>query len=159
MNIIIRKRQIIMIEPVNTIEYNEPIFFAVDSENGGKRLDKLLSEFLSEYSRSFVQNLFSDGLVECNGKGVSKSHKPKCGDIISFTKEINGLTYVEQELDEGGVQKLFYGEYNTSAEDAEYEWVLHSIRNGNKTTLSSVMNIAKDYEANLILFLNDETFN
>lgn len=64
----------------------------------------------------------------------------------TYSLKENGLTYVEQELDEGGVQKLFYGEYNTSAEDAEYEWVLHSIRNGNKTTLSSVMNIAKDYE-------------
>ena len=59
-----------MIEPVNTIEYNERVSFTVDSDCSDKRLDKILSEYLSEYSRSFVQNLFTDGLVECNGKKV-----------------------------------------------------------------------------------------
>ncbi len=74
-----------MIEPVNTIEYNERVSFTVGPESSDKRLDKLLSEYLSEYSRSFVQNLFADGLVECNGKTVSKSYKPKCTDVIGFT--------------------------------------------------------------------------
>ncbi len=73
-----------MIEPVNTIEYNELISVAIDSDCGGKRLDKILSEVLCDYSRSFVQNLFSDGLVFCNGKSVTKSFKPKIGDIIEF---------------------------------------------------------------------------
>ena len=73
-----------MIEPVNTVEYNEQISFTVDAENSGKRLDKLLSEFLREYSRSFIQNLFTDELVMCNGKVVSKSFKPKTGDVIGF---------------------------------------------------------------------------
>ena len=58
----------------------------------------------------------------------------------------NGFTYTEQELNEGGVQKLFYGEYNATDPNAEYEWVIHSIRNGSKTTLTTVMDIAKDYE-------------
>ena len=74
-----------MIEPVNTIEYNEPITLSVDSDCGGMRLDKLLSEALSGYSRSFVQSLFENGLVTCNGKAVQKSFKPKCGDTVEFT--------------------------------------------------------------------------
>ena len=64
----------------------------------------------------------------------------------TFTHQENGIRYVEQSVEEGGVQKLFYGEYNTTSADAEYEWVIHSIRNGNKTTLSTVKDIALDYE-------------
>ena len=67
-------------------------------------------------------------------------------DNPTYSYENNGLTYLEQELNEGGVQKLFYGEYDTTSADAEYEWVIHSIRDGSKTTLTNVMNIAKDYE-------------
>ena len=65
-----------MIESVNTIEYNEPISVAVDSDCNGERLDKILSKVLCDYSRSFVQNLFTEGLVFCNGKSVTKSFKP-----------------------------------------------------------------------------------
>lgn len=64
----------------------------------------------------------------------------------TFSLQENGISYVEQSLNEGGEQKLFYGEYNTNHADAEYEWVIHSIRNGNQTTLSTVMDIALDYE-------------
>lgn len=63
-----------------------------------------------------------------------------------YSLKENGLIYLEQELEEGGKQKLFYGEYNTSDSNAEYEWVIHSIRDGSKTTLSTVMDIALDYE-------------
>ena len=67
-------------------------------------------------------------------------------DNPTYSLQENGLTYVEQSLNEGGVQKLFYGEYNTTSADAEYEWVIHSIRNGTDTQLSTVDKIAKDYE-------------
>ena len=59
----------------------------------------------------------------------------------------DGMKYSEATVSDGGTQKIFYGEYNTTAEDAKYEWVIHSIRDGSDTTLSTVMNIAKDYEA------------
>ena len=60
----------------------------------------------------------------------------------------NGFSYVEKTTTENGsTQKIFYGEYNSTTEDAEYEWVIHSVRDGSETTLSTVMNIAKDYEA------------
>ena len=65
----------------------------------------------------------------------------------TYSKNIDGIIYKEAKVTEGGTQKIFYGEYNTTTEDAEYEWVIHSIRDGSNTTLSTVMNIAKDYEA------------
>ncbi len=74
-----------MIEQINSISYNELISIRIDAESAGERADKLLSYSLSDYSRSFVQNLFSDGLVSCNGKNISKGFKPKYGDEISFT--------------------------------------------------------------------------
>ncbi len=74
----------------------------------------------------------------------------------------NGFKYVEKTVSEGGTQKIFYGEYNTTAEDAEYEWVIHSIRDGSETTLSTVMNIANDYEAQtgnkVMLAINGDYF-
>ena len=60
----------------------------------------------------------------------------------------NGIHYVEKTATENGSkQNIFYGEYNTTAEDAQYEWVVHSVRDGSTTTLKTVMDIAKDYEA------------
>jgi exopolysaccharide biosynthesis protein len=67
-------------------------------------------------------------------------------DNPTFSHQENGIRYAEQSVNEGGEQKLFYGEYNTTSANAEYEWVIHSIRNGNKTTLSTVKDIALDYE-------------
>ena len=65
----------------------------------------------------------------------------------NYSLEYDGINYVEiSAYDTGYKQNIFYGEYNTTADDAKYEWVIHSIRNGSDTTLSTVMNIAKDYE-------------
>lgn len=74
-----------MVEQIKSIEYNEPVAFTVNAESEGERLDKLLSFVLCDYSRSFIQNLFADGLVFCNGKNVSKSFKTRSGNVISFT--------------------------------------------------------------------------
>ena len=65
----------------------------------------------------------------------------------SYSKNIDGVIYKEATVSEGGTQKIFYGEYNSTTADAEYEWVIHSVSDGSTTTLSTVMNIAKDYEA------------
>lgn len=74
-----------MVNKISSIGYNEPILIEVDENSAGERLDKILSAALSDYSRSFVQNLISEGLVFCKGKSVNKSFKPRCGDIIEFT--------------------------------------------------------------------------
>ncbi len=65
----------------------------------------------------------------------------------SYTLEENGFSYKEAAVQEGGAtRKLFYGEYDPAQAGAQYEWVIHSIRQGTDTTLSTVMDIAKDYE-------------
>ena len=46
-----RKNQKRMIEPINLIEYNEPVQIVTDSESAGERLDKMLSAVLCGYSR------------------------------------------------------------------------------------------------------------
>lgn len=51
----------------------------------GERLDKIIAESTEELSRNAVQKLIDDGLVTLNGKPVSKSVKPKNGDVIAFT--------------------------------------------------------------------------
>lgn len=81
----------------------------------------------------------------------------------TFTQTVDGVKYIESTVKENGsTQKIFYGEYDTTAEDAKYEWVVHSIRDGSETTLTNVMNIAKDYEAStgrkVMLAVNGDYF-
>ena len=69
-------------------------------------------------------------------------------DSPDFKLDSDGFVYIEKETKNNNLkQKIFYGEYNTTLEDAKYEWVIHSIREGSNTTLTNVMDIAKDYEA------------
>jgi len=69
-------------------------------------------------------------------------------DNPNYQVDINGIRYTEKTVTENSKkQNLFYGEYNTTAENAKYEWVIHSVRDGSTTTLKTVMDIAKDYEA------------
>ncbi len=66
----------------------------------------------------------------------------------SYQLEQNGFIYKEATVKEGSSnRKLFYGEYNATADDSKYEWVIHSVRNGTDTTLSTVMDIAKNFES------------
>ena len=47
-----------------------------------KRIDKMLSEYFADYSRSFLKKLFDDGLITVNNKSVKPSYKVKsarCG--------------------------------------------------------------------------------
>lgn len=80
-------------------------------------------------------------------QGVSAAFSNSVLDNATYTLTNGSFVYKEQTVQEGGQQKLFYGEYNAASDDAQYEWVIHSIRNGSDTTLSTVMDIAKDYEA------------
>lgn len=78
---------------------------------------------------------------------TASAFSPNVLDGADFEKNINGIQYSETNTTENGdKQKLFYGAYNTAQSGAEYEWVIHSIRDGSVTTLSTVMDIAADYE-------------
>ncbi len=62
---------------------NETVI-TVSPGSSGERLDKIIAESTGELSRNAVQKLIEDGLVTLNGKTVSKSVKPKNGDVITF---------------------------------------------------------------------------
>ena len=55
--------------------------FSVENDEG-LRLDKFLSEQISDRSRSFISNLIKDEKVLVNGKTVSKSYVLKDNDIV-----------------------------------------------------------------------------
>lgn len=86
-----------MIDIIDTVEYNETISILIDKESSGVRADKILSEALKDYSRSFVQNLFNEGLVCFNSKPINKSFKPKAGDTICFTVPEPAVLSLEPE--------------------------------------------------------------
>lgn len=75
----------------------------------------------------------------------------------------DGFKYTESTFTDGGnKQAMFYGEYKPS-QTSQYEFVIHSIRNGNKTTVTNVLDIAKDYEKStgrkVILATNGDYFD
>ena len=67
-------------------------------------------------------------------------------DNPDYSSGQDGFVYKEKQTKVKGVsQSLFYGEYNATASDAKYEWVIHSVRNGSVTTKSTVTEIAENY--------------
>ena len=77
---------------------NETVI-TVSPEKSGERLDKIISEAVPELSRSTVQKMTEQGLITLNGKTVTKSAKPKTGDVIEFTiPEPEELKAVAQDI-------------------------------------------------------------
>ncbi len=50
---------------------------------GGERTDSFLSSKLDGYSRSYIQKLIEQNLVEVNGKPVKANNRLKTGDIVT----------------------------------------------------------------------------
>lgn len=59
--------------------------FLIDIENAGKRIDKFLSENISDVSRSQISLLIEEGNVTVNNKSVSKSYKICSGDLLKVS--------------------------------------------------------------------------
>ena len=58
----------------------------------------------------------------------------------------DGLTYRKFEYEDNGKQTLFYGEYNPSADNAGYEFVIHNVKDdAGKIVRTTVSDIAADY--------------
>ena len=57
--------------------------FIVDIDKNGQRLDKVLVEFLSDKSRTYISKLIEDGNVSVNDKQAKASMKVKAGDTIA----------------------------------------------------------------------------
>lgn len=56
--------------------------FSVDEDAAQQRIDRVISDNLSDFSRSRVQHMIEDGCVLVNGKPVGKSFKPKLDDEV-----------------------------------------------------------------------------
>lgn len=64
---------------------SEQIDFTVENESAGTRIDKLIAESLSDFTRSAVTKLIADGNVTVNNATVSKNYKCRAGDSIEIT--------------------------------------------------------------------------
>lgn len=67
------------------MEEREMIELQVVEESGKVRIDKFLSDELSDVSRSYIQKLIKDGNVNVNGKPVKANYKTAVGDSIEVT--------------------------------------------------------------------------
>ena len=63
---------------------SEKSVIEVQSEETGQRADKLISEKLSELTRSAVQGLIEKGSITVCGKNIAKNYKVKNGDVIEI---------------------------------------------------------------------------
>ncbi|MDI6821703.1 MAG: RluA family pseudouridine synthase [Actinomycetota bacterium] len=66
-------------------EKREVYKIVVKASDVGQRLDAFLAKRRKIPSRSFAQNLISQGLVQVNGKIMTKHHRLKKGETISLT--------------------------------------------------------------------------
>jgi 23S rRNA pseudouridine1911/1915/1917 synthase len=58
--------------------------FTINDKQAGQRLDLIVSELLTNLSRSKIQNLIADGKVLCNGLPGNKSDRLKQGDSVQI---------------------------------------------------------------------------
>ncbi|HEC2169670.1 TPA: RluA family pseudouridine synthase [Staphylococcus delphini] len=63
------------------------IFNIEDATHHLQRIDKILPEFNSEWSRSQLQEWIKEGLIEVNGKAVKSNYKLKLGDRVEITEK------------------------------------------------------------------------
>lgn len=86
------------------MEFHE--FNIDDPANVGQRIDKLLPEFNTEWSRTQMQDWIKEGLVKVNGKVIKSNYKTKSNDKIVVTeKEI-----VEADIKPENLNLNFYYE-------------------------------------------------
>ncbi len=58
------------------------IEFIIEEKSVGERIDKFLSDSLSDLSRSYIQKLIKDGQVTVNQKIVKANYKMVAGDLL-----------------------------------------------------------------------------
>ncbi|PCF42083.1 RluA family pseudouridine synthase [Staphylococcus delphini] len=63
------------------------IFNIEDATHHLQRIDKILPEFNSDWSRSQLQEWIKEGLIEVNGKAVKSNYKLKLGDRVEITEK------------------------------------------------------------------------
>ncbi len=75
------------------------IQLVIPEEMTGKRLDKVLSEMLEDFSRSYLQILIDEKRISVNGKPAKASLKCKSDDVVVIEeKEAEEIEAVAQDL-------------------------------------------------------------
>ena len=73
-------------------------YFTVENEEG-ERIDKYLAETFEDRSRSYIQKLIKDGLVNVNGKPVKANYRLVLGDRVEMSiPEIKEPDIVAEDL-------------------------------------------------------------
>ena len=65
-------------------QVNDRTEFVVTDEYEGLRIDKLISELMDSFSRSYIKKLIDDDKVKCNGKDIKASYIVSEGDRIEL---------------------------------------------------------------------------
>ena len=77
----------------------DAFIITVDEGTNGQRIDKLISDFSGNLTRSAVQKILGEGAVTVAGKPVSKNYKVKTGDKISVViPKAKPLDVLPQEI-------------------------------------------------------------
>lgn len=69
----------------------------ITPEHGGSRIDKALSEFDPEWTRSKVQSWVKEGMILVGGKTVKPNYQLKEGDMVEVSEPEPGLLEVVPE--------------------------------------------------------------
>lgn len=75
----------------------EDLFFTITSEAAGERIDKFLSAALPDFSRSYLQKLLKDGMVEINQKSVKPNFRLSEGDLLAISLPENQELAIQPE--------------------------------------------------------------
>ena len=65
----------------------------------GKRVDKVLTQELQDFSRTQIQNMISKGCVEVNGKVIKASYKIELDDeVIVHIPEVESTDILPEDI-------------------------------------------------------------
>lgn len=77
----------------------EQLEFLMDSQEAGNRIDRVLAEKCTDYSRSYLQKLLKDGMVSVNGKAVKSNYKVQEKECIRLTlPDAKELSILPEEI-------------------------------------------------------------
>ncbi len=80
----------------------------IDENNANLRLDKALSNILTDKSRNYIEHLLDEGLITVNGKIEKPSYKVKVNDEIEYTIKEESL---EIEAEDLGLEIVYEDDY------------------------------------------------
>ena len=75
----------------------ENLYFTIEEEFEGERIDKYLSMFIDSFSRSYLQKLIDNNDILVNNNKVKSSYKLKVDDNISVTIKDNIIPDIKPE--------------------------------------------------------------